>query len=144
MRAVRAIRHQAGDLFTRITVAVATVWILLCCLAILTLKSQSFTTGVTRAIPRLVALGFWEDCVAADFACGGYRRAPPPPTPSATAETETEPEADSEPNTPSATEPDESGPPSATSQPEGAEASVMSLPNSRPLPREPTSSSAYD
>jgi preprotein translocase subunit SecG len=38
---------KAGDLFTRITVGVATFWILLCCAAIIVLKGQSFTTGVS-------------------------------------------------------------------------------------------------
>ncbi|MBX3419982.1 MAG: preprotein translocase subunit SecG [Pirellulaceae bacterium] len=37
---------KAGDLFTRITVGAATVWIVLCCAAIFFLKGQAFTTGV--------------------------------------------------------------------------------------------------
>lgn len=36
---------KAGDLFTRITVAVATFWILLCCAAIYFLKTPEFSTG---------------------------------------------------------------------------------------------------
>lgn len=39
---------KAGDLFTRITVGVATFWILLCCAAILTLKERGFSTGIEK------------------------------------------------------------------------------------------------
>jgi preprotein translocase subunit SecG len=39
---------KAGDLFTRITVAVATIWILLSCAAIIVLKGQTFTTGIPK------------------------------------------------------------------------------------------------
>jgi preprotein translocase subunit SecG len=39
---------KAGDLFTRITVGVAAVWILLCCGAIYFLKTPEFTTGVKK------------------------------------------------------------------------------------------------
>lgn len=45
---------KAGDLFTRITIGVATFWILLCCAAIIVLKGQTFTTGVS---PRDVRTG---------------------------------------------------------------------------------------
>ncbi len=38
---------KAGDLFTRITVGVASFWILLCCAAIFFLKPTGFSTGFT-------------------------------------------------------------------------------------------------
>ncbi len=43
---------KAGDLFTRITVGVAAVWILMCCLAIFYLKGKAFTTGVSQRAPN--------------------------------------------------------------------------------------------
>ncbi len=48
---------KAGDLFTRITVGVATAWILLCCLAILVLKDKEFSTGVTDGPQTAAASG---------------------------------------------------------------------------------------
>ncbi len=39
---------KAGDLFTRITVGVAAVWILLCAAAVVSLKAKKFTTDVTK------------------------------------------------------------------------------------------------
>jgi preprotein translocase subunit SecG len=39
---------KAGDLFTRITVGVAIVWIMLCCGAIYFLKTAAFSTGITE------------------------------------------------------------------------------------------------
>lgn len=36
---------KAGDLFTRITVGVASFWILICCLAIYVMKTPTFNTG---------------------------------------------------------------------------------------------------
>ena len=39
---------KAGDLFTRITIVVATVWIFLCASAVFFLKSKKFTTPVSR------------------------------------------------------------------------------------------------
>ena len=40
---------KAGDLFTRITVVVAVVWIVLCASAVVMLKSKGFNTGVTKS-----------------------------------------------------------------------------------------------
>ena len=40
---------KAGDLFTRITVGVAAVWIFLCAAAVVSLKAKKFTTPVVRA-----------------------------------------------------------------------------------------------
>lgn len=39
---------KAGDLFTRITIGVAAVWIFLCAAAVVSLKAKKFTTDVTR------------------------------------------------------------------------------------------------
>lgn len=47
---------KAGDLFTRITVGVATFWILLCCAAILMLREKAFTTGVQQRDSRTGAV----------------------------------------------------------------------------------------
>jgi preprotein translocase subunit SecG len=61
---------KAGDLFTRITIGVATVWIFLCAAAVVSLKAKKFTTDVTRTETSSGSMGGTGDSGAGDAASG--------------------------------------------------------------------------
>ncbi|HAC92718.1 MAG TPA: preprotein translocase subunit SecG [Planctomycetaceae bacterium] len=84
---------KAGDLFTRITVGVATVWILLCCLAILVLKDKDFSTGVTDDAKATVASGVGSSGTGGTTDAAGNANAVGPAEATAPAALETTPAA---------------------------------------------------
>jgi len=61
---------KAGDLFTRITIGVAAVWIFLCAAAVVSLKDKKFTTDVTRTGSGAGSMGGTGDVGAGDVGAG--------------------------------------------------------------------------
>lgn len=61
---------KAGDLFTRITIGVAAVWIFLCAAAVVSLKDKKFTTDVTRTDSGAGSMGGTGDVGAGDVSSG--------------------------------------------------------------------------
>ncbi len=61
---------KAGDLFTRITIGVAAVWIFLCAAAVVALKDKKFTTGVTRTESGAGSMGGTGDVGTGDVGAG--------------------------------------------------------------------------
>jgi preprotein translocase subunit SecG len=93
---------KAGDLFTRVTIVVATVWLSLCVLAIVVLNRQSTTalgnSGEGADYRRGAAVGENEPgksgAASADKGAGaGSATTPPATTPPATTPPATTPEA---------------------------------------------------